>query len=74
MLVNRRILRIEWGQCDPAGLEFYPQYLVIFDSSTGWLFERTGLKPLAMRSKIWNRRYAGRRSGGPVHQTISFQR
>ncbi|HEY7555621.1 MAG TPA: acyl-CoA thioesterase [Candidatus Binatia bacterium] len=51
MLVNRRILRIEWGQCDPAGLVFYPQYLVIFDSSTGWLFERTGLKPLAMRRK-----------------------
>jgi 4-hydroxybenzoyl-CoA thioesterase len=51
MLVNRRILRIEWGQCDPAGIVFYPQYLIIFDSSTGWLFERTGLKPLAMRQK-----------------------
>lgn len=51
MLVNRRTLRIEWGQCDPAGIVFYPQYLLIFDSSTGWLFERTGLKPLAMRKK-----------------------
>jgi 4-hydroxybenzoyl-CoA thioesterase len=51
MLVNRRTLRIEWGQCDPAGIVFYPQYLIIFDSSTGWLFERTGLTPSAMRKK-----------------------
>ena len=51
MLVNRRTLRIEWGQCDPAGIMFYPHYLLIFDTSTGWLFERTGLKPLAMRKK-----------------------
>jgi 4-hydroxybenzoyl-CoA thioesterase len=51
MLTNRRTLRIEWGQCDPAGIMFYPHYLLIFDSSTGWLFERTGLKPLAMRKK-----------------------
>lgn len=51
MLVNRRTLRIEWGQCDPAGIVFYPQYLVIFDTSTGWLFERTGLSPSLMRKK-----------------------
>ncbi len=51
MLVNRRTLRIEWGQCDPAGIVFYPHYLYMFDSSTGWLFERTGLSPLAMRKK-----------------------
>jgi 4-hydroxybenzoyl-CoA thioesterase len=51
VLVNRRTLRIEWGQCDPAGIVFYPHYLIMFDSSTGWLFERTGLKPLAMRQK-----------------------
>ena len=51
MLTNRRTLRIEWGQCDPAGIVFYPQYLIIFDSSTGWLFERTGLSPSAMRKR-----------------------
>jgi 4-hydroxybenzoyl-CoA thioesterase len=50
-LVNRRTLRIEWGQCDPAGIVFYPQYLILFDTSTGWLFERTGLSPSAMRKK-----------------------
>jgi 4-hydroxybenzoyl-CoA thioesterase len=51
MLVNRRTLRIEWGQCDPAGIVFYPQYLIMFDTSTGWLFERTGLSPSLMRKK-----------------------
>src|SRR5438132_13561969 len=51
MLVNRRTLRIEWGQCDPAGIVFYPQYLIVFDTSTGSLFERTGLSPSAMRKK-----------------------
>ena len=51
MLTNRRTLRIEWGQCDPAGIVFYPQYLIIFDSSTGWLFERSGLTPSRMRQR-----------------------
>jgi len=51
MLVNHRTLRIEWGQCDPAGIVFYPQYLIMFDTSTGWLFERTGLSPSVMREK-----------------------
>ena len=51
MLINRRNLRVEWGQCDPAGIVFYPQFLSIFDSSTGWLFERTGLTPSAMRQR-----------------------
>ena len=50
-LVNRRTLKIEWGQCDPAGIVFYPQYLMIFDASTGCLFARTGLSPLEMRKK-----------------------
>src|SRR5690349_9108796 len=51
VLVSRRTLRVEWGQCDPAGIVFYPQYLIIMDTSTGWLFERTGLTPSAMRKK-----------------------
>src|SRR6266550_9116046 len=48
-LVNRRTLTIEWGQCDPAGIVFYPQLLFIFDTSTGLLFARTGLSPSEMR-------------------------
>ena len=48
-LVNRRSLRIEWGQCDPAGIVFYPQYLIMFDTGTGLLFARTGFTPSEMR-------------------------
>ena len=51
-LVNRRAFRIEWGQCDPAGIVFYPQFLVLFDAATGHLFARTGLSPLEMRRKF----------------------
>jgi 4-hydroxybenzoyl-CoA thioesterase len=50
-LINRRVVRVEWGQCDPAGIVFYPQYLIMFDTSTGLLFERTGLSASAMRRK-----------------------
>ena len=50
-LVHRRVLRIEWGQCDPAGIVFYPQYLMMFDVSTGFLFARTGLSASEMRRK-----------------------
>ena len=37
---NSRQVRIEWGDCDPAGIIFYPRYFEIFDASTAALFER----------------------------------
>ena len=40
MLTNSRTVRIEWGDCDPAGIIFYPRYFEIFDASTSALFER----------------------------------
>jgi 4-hydroxybenzoyl-CoA thioesterase len=33
------MVRIEWGDCDPAGIIFYPNYFAIFDASTAMLFE-----------------------------------
>ena len=42
MLVNRRTVRIEWGDCDPAGIVFYPRYFAMFDASTSYLFEAAG--------------------------------
>jgi 4-hydroxybenzoyl-CoA thioesterase len=39
-LSNTRKVRIEWGDCDPAGIIFYPRYFEIFDASTAALFER----------------------------------
>jgi 4-hydroxybenzoyl-CoA thioesterase len=31
--------RIHWGQCDPAGIVYFPRYLEIFDNCTELLFE-----------------------------------
>ena len=36
---NSRVVRIEWGDCDPAGIIYYPNYFRIFDASTAMLFE-----------------------------------
>ena len=40
MLSNARAVRIEWGDCDPAGIVFYPRYIAIFDACTNALVER----------------------------------
>src|SRR5262245_49909211 len=40
MLVNYRVVRIEWGDCDPAGIIYYPRYFTIFDACTSALLER----------------------------------
>lgn len=37
MLSNSRALRIEWGDCDPAGIIYYPRYFAMFDHSTTML-------------------------------------
>lgn len=42
MLTNRRTIRIEWGDCDPAGIVYFPRYFEYFDSCTCALFERAG--------------------------------
>ncbi len=39
MLTNSRTLRIEWSDCDPAGIVYYPRYFAMFDTSTTSLFE-----------------------------------
>jgi 4-hydroxybenzoyl-CoA thioesterase len=47
MFMNSRTLRIEWGDCDPAGIVFYPRYFAMFDTSTTALFERAlGMKKI----------------------------
>ncbi|MPZ58601.1 MAG: acyl-CoA thioesterase [Rhizobiales bacterium] len=47
MLSNTRIMRIEWADCDPAGIVFYPRYFEMFDLSTTMLFEKAlGMKKI----------------------------
>jgi 4-hydroxybenzoyl-CoA thioesterase len=49
MLTNVRTVRVQWGDCDPAGIVFYPRYFEWFDAATILLFEKaTGLKKIDM--------------------------
>jgi 4-hydroxybenzoyl-CoA thioesterase len=52
MLTNERLVRVQWGDCDPAGIVFYPRYFEWFDASTILLFEKaTGLTKIKMLEK-----------------------
>jgi 4-hydroxybenzoyl-CoA thioesterase len=52
-LVNRRTVRIEWGDCDPAQIVFYPRYFAFFDASTVELFRAA----LGMPKIQWVKKY-----------------
>lgn len=41
--VYRREIRVEWGDCDPAQIVFYPRYFAFFDANTAYLFEAAGV-------------------------------
>jgi len=42
MLLSRHVVRIEWGDCDAAGIVFYPRYFQFFDAATTRLIELAG--------------------------------
>jgi len=51
-LSNERLVRVQWGDCDPAGIVFYPRYFEWIDASTILLFEKaTGLTKIRMMEK-----------------------
>ncbi len=51
MLINRRQIQIEWGDCDAAGTVFFPRYLEYADACTNALFARAGLfKPVMLKT------------------------
>jgi 4-hydroxybenzoyl-CoA thioesterase len=52
-LIHRRALTIEWGDCDPAGIVFYPRYFAMFDASTAALFAAA----LGMPKIAWTKRF-----------------
>jgi 4-hydroxybenzoyl-CoA thioesterase len=43
MRVNRKQVHVEWGDCDPAGIVYFPRYFEYFDACTNALFESVGL-------------------------------
>ncbi|MCH8532013.1 MAG: acyl-CoA thioesterase [Saccharospirillum sp.] len=52
MLVNRHTRTIEWGDCDPAGIVFYPRYFAYFDDCTGRLFALAGYPKYEMTQQF----------------------
>ncbi len=52
MFSNRRKVRIEWGDCDAAGIVFFPRYFAMFDASTHYLFEAAGWTKAELRRKF----------------------
>jgi 4-hydroxybenzoyl-CoA thioesterase len=49
MLIHRKEIHIEWGDCDPFGIVFFPRYFEYFDSCTNALFHRAlGVKKAEM--------------------------
>ena len=55
MLQCRNQLRIQWGDCDPAGIVYFPRYFEMFDNATIALLETFGLKKAELLRKyaIW---------------------
>jgi 4-hydroxybenzoyl-CoA thioesterase len=43
LLTNIRKILVEWGDCDPAGIVYYPRYFEWFDASTAALFAAAGV-------------------------------
>ncbi len=52
--ISTRKLKIEFGNCDPAQIVYYPNYVVWLDQSTHQLFEAAGvpLRDLQSRSNL----------------------
>jgi 4-hydroxybenzoyl-CoA thioesterase len=63
MFSNTRTTRIEWSDCDPAGIVFYPRYFEMFDTSTTMLIERA----IGMRKIEYLKAYG--LAGHPVVET-----
>ena len=53
MLSHSREVEIEFGDCDPAGIVYYPNYFRMFDAATAHLFEAA----LGMKKIAWTKHF-----------------
>ena len=51
MLVSEKRILVEWGDCDPAQIVFYPRYLKWCDACTARLFAAAGMPIAALFEK-----------------------
>lgn len=52
-LTGRHEITVEWGDCDPAGIVYYPSYFRWLDQATYRLFLAAGLKRDDVSSGQW---------------------
>jgi 4-hydroxybenzoyl-CoA thioesterase len=50
-IVNAFACQVQWGDCDPAGIIFYPTYFRWIDAATWALFDSVGCGPKWMRAE-----------------------
>src|SRR3954449_100602 len=48
-IVHRFACQVHWGDCDPAGIIFYPTYFRWVDAASWGLFESAGYSPQWMK-------------------------
>ena len=51
MVISRRAIRVDWGDCDPAGIIFYPTYFRWMDAATWAFMESVGYDAKRMRAE-----------------------
>ena len=52
-LSSQHQIIVEWGDCDPAGIVYYPSYFKWFDQATYRLFLKAGLRRDDITSGQW---------------------
>ena len=52
-LTSRYEIMVEWGDCDPAGIVYYPSYFKWCDQATYRLFLKAGLRRDDVSSGQW---------------------
>jgi 4-hydroxybenzoyl-CoA thioesterase len=52
-LMSVHEITVEWGDCDPAGIVYYPSYFKWFDQGTYRLFLKAGLRRDDITSGQW---------------------
>jgi 4-hydroxybenzoyl-CoA thioesterase len=52
MIKNEFRRRVEWSECDPARIVFYPNYFAWFDEATWRLFAKVGFPPDELKTQL----------------------
>jgi 4-hydroxybenzoyl-CoA thioesterase len=69
-LAVRHAVTVEWGDCDPAGIIFYPTYFKWWDQGTWRLFWAAGLDKHVMREELGGAEMPILNTGGTFERPV----